>query len=177
MSRQGWRGLGLGVLAGLWLALAPAAAGAAGEGDWNRQDDPLLEGIGLHAGKIGGTGLAFKFPLQWWLYGQAAGGIWHTGDNRRHNFGLSLQYLLRQSGTMRVFLSTGLGYYYHREKLDFADAPDRYTVHDTWNTGFGVGLEMLRKERLSLQIEGDFTHESDDGSFLFFPQVGVFYYF
>jgi len=54
---------------------------------------------------------------------------------------------------------------------------ETYEKHNTWNSGFGVGLETLRGERWSLQIEGDFTHESDDDSFIFFPQIGAFYYF
>ena len=48
---------------------------------------------------------------------------------------------------------------------------------EKWNTGFGIGVEFLRGERIALQIEGDFTHESDDNDFIFLPQVGFFYYF
>ncbi len=157
------------------LALAASAAGAAP--DWNRRDDPLYEGIGFHAGKIGGVGLSMKFPLKWWLYGQATGGIWHTADNKRHNFGFMGQYILRQDSTLRLYLAAGFGYFYHKQREKFADAPDRWTKDDSWNTGFGVGVEMLRTERLSLQIEGDFTHQGDDDSIIFFPQVGVYYYF
>ena len=39
----------------LLTALAVPALAAP---DWNRVDDPLKGGIGLHAGKIGGSGLA-----------------------------------------------------------------------------------------------------------------------
>jgi len=158
--------------AGLLIAAAPAGAR-----DWNRTDDPMLDAVGLHAGKIGGVGLAFKFPVQWWLYGQVAGGIWHAGDHRRHNVGFQFQYVMRQDRRTRVYLAAGLGYFHHREKLAVVGGGETYEKHNTWNSGFGVGLETLRGERWSLQIEGDFTHESDDDSFIFFPQIGAFYYF
>ncbi len=156
----------------LCLLTEPAEAG-----DWNRGDDPMLDAVGLHAGKIGGVGLAFKFPLQWWLYGQAAGGIWHTGGDRRHNLGFELQYILRQDSKVRVYFGAGLGYFYHREETSLPDGSSVNTTSKNWNAGFGVGLELLRGERWSFQIEGDFTHESDDDSFIFFPQAGIFYYF
>ena len=154
------------------LLPVPAAAR-----DWNRTDDPMLDAVGLHAGKIGGMGLAVKFPLKWWLYGQAAGGIWHTGDNKRHNLGFMMQYVMRQDHDTRIFFGAGLAYFHHRKKIEIADGGQSSRTNNSLNAGFGVGVELLRGERWSLQIEGDFTHESDDDSFLLFPQAGVFYYF
>lgn len=163
--------------AALPLLIALCAASPAGAGDWNRTDDPMLDAVGLHAGKLGGVGLAAKFPLQWWLYGQVGGGIWHTGGDKRHNLGLMLHYVMRQDRSLRVYFGAGLGYFYHQEKVKVVGGADAKQTHDSWNAGFGVGAELLRGERWSIQIEGDFTHESDDDSFLFFPQVGAFYYF
>ncbi len=159
-----------------WLLAGPVVAAAA-DRDWNRTDDPLYESLGLHAGKIGGTGLAFKFPVRWWLYGQVAGGIWHTGDNKRHNAGLMFQYLLRQDRRVRFFVAAGLGYYYHSQRVEVVGGPDRWQRDDSWNTGFGVGGELLQGERWSIQLEADFTHQGDDGSIIVFPQAGVYYYF
>lgn len=166
---------GAAVLAVLLLAVLAAVPASAG--DWNRTDDPLLDGVGLHAGKIGGVGLSFKFPLQWWLYGQATGGIWHTADNKRHNAGFEVQYLLRQDRTLRLYLAGGIAYFYHQERQPVVGGDELVTTRHSWNTGFGVGAEMLRSERLSIQIEADFTHEGRDGSVTVFPQAGAYFYF
>jgi hypothetical protein len=151
------------------LVAAPAAAVK----DWNRLDDPMQGGIGVHVGKLGGVGLAYKYPPVWWLNLQMAGGIWHTDENKRHNIGFEAQYLLRQDARLRLFLAAGAGFFYHKEVHD--DRPD--VVKDYWNTGFGIGVEWLNGDRFSIQLEGDFTHEGDDEDFIFLPQVGVFFYF
>jgi hypothetical protein len=168
-----WRSCAAAFALVVFLAAGPALAAP----DWNRTDDPLYEAIGLHAGKIGGVGLSLKFPFKWWLYGQATGGVWHTADNKRHNFGFMGQYILRQDANVRVFVAAGFGYFYHKKRVEVMDGPDRFQINDSWNKGFGVGVEMLRSERIAVQIEGDFTHEGDDGTIMFFPQVGLYYYF
>ena len=53
---------------------------------------------------------------------------------------------------------------------------EEFTHSKSWFSGFGVGLEFLRTDRISIQIEGDFTHDSSNGDFVFLPQVGVFFY-
>jgi len=161
----------------LLLLLAVLAAAPASARDWNRADDPMLDGVGLHAGKIGGVGLSFKFPLQWWLYGQATGGIWHTADNKRHNAGFEVQYVLRQDRTLRLFAAAGVGYFYHQERQAVLGGDDLVETRHSWNTGFGIGAEMLRSERFSVQVEADFTHEGSDGSITVFPQAGAYFYF
>jgi opacity protein-like surface antigen len=157
------------VLASIVLTPLPAAAVR----DWNRTDDPMEGALGLHVGKIGGVGLAYKYPLKWWLYVQTAGGIWHTNANKRHNIGFQVHYLLRQDDRLRLYLTMGAGYFYHKKVED--KQPDE--VSENWNTGFGVGVELLRGDRMSVQIEGDFTHEGEDNDILFLPQVAAFYYF
>jgi hypothetical protein len=165
------------IVSAVLLLLATLAAVPASARDWNRADDPLLDGVGLHAGKIGGVGLSFKFPLQWWLYGQATGGIWHTADNRQHNAGFEVQYLLRQDRDLRLFVAGGIGYFYHQDRQTVLGGDDLVATRHSWNTGFGVGVEMLRGERWSVQVELDFTHEGRDGSVTVFPQVGTYFYF
>jgi hypothetical protein len=159
------------------LVCATLLVGVAGpanaQKDWNRYDDPMKGAIGAHVGKIGGVGLAYKYPPVWWLNIQIAGAIWHTGDNKRHNLGLILQYILRQETRVRLYLVGGAAYFYH-EKLEEGD---NYVTSKVVNAGFGVGMEYLLGDRLSLQIDGDFTYEGDDKDILFLPQVGLFYYF
>jgi hypothetical protein len=166
-------------LAGLWLTtlLLTAAAGAAhavpqGDGrDWNRGGDTLTGAVGLHCGKIGGTGLSFRLPLQWFLYAQVAGGIWHTGDNQRHNLGLQLHYLLRQDSHLRLFTGVGVANYYHREKTG-----DIFVKDAGWNYGAGVGIEVLQGPRWSWLAELDFVHEERTGNITVSPQAGLSYY-
>jgi hypothetical protein len=150
----------------------PGLPTAADAKDWNRLDDPLQGAVGLHAGKVGGTGLSFKLPLRWFLYLQASGVIWHTADNKWHNYGVEAQYLLRQDRSMRLFLAAGIARYHHKRVHD--DRPDETDV--SWNSGFGVGTEFLVGERWSAQVELDFTYESDDDNILLFPQAGLFFY-
>ena len=151
------------------LLIAAASSATAQVRDWNRVDDPLYESIGLHMGLSGGFGLSYKFPIKWWLYGQAAGGIWNNNDHNRHNVGFSLHYILRQSGRDKFYLGAGLAHFYHKEK-------DR--TRDHINAGFGVGLERLFGERTAIQVEAVFTSRGDDeNSLMIFPQVGLHYYF
>jgi hypothetical protein len=123
--------------------------------DWNDSVDTLEGGIGLHYGKIGGHGLSFRLPIEWWLYFQVSGGIWHTSDHKQHNIGFQLNYLLRQDQRVRIFLA----------------AKDK-----NWNVGAGVGLEYLMGRRWSLQIEGDFAYHGDSGDIKVIPQAGIYYY-
>jgi len=140
--------------------------------DWNRVDDPLQGAVGVHAGKVAGTGLSFKLPLQWFLYLQATGLIWHTSENQWHNYGFSLQYLLRQDQTMRLFLAGGVARYYHKKIND--DGPDEEDT--SWNGGLGVGTEFLLGSRVSAQVQLDFTYEGKDEDITLFPQAGIYFY-
>lgn len=146
--------------------------------DWNRVDDPMQGAVGLHLGEIGGYGLAYRYPAVWWLYFQAAGAIWNTEDNKRHNVGLMLMYLLRQDSRLRIYTGGGAGYFYHKERQgENPDGSTRWTTSTHWNYGFGVGVEWLQGGRLSFQVDGNFTYQGDSEDIIFLPQVGVFYYF
>ncbi|MBE0566728.1 MAG: hypothetical protein IH621_12250 [Krumholzibacteria bacterium] len=144
--------------------------------DWNDTADPLLSALGLHYGRIGGHGLAFRLPVKWWLYLQTAGGLWHTTDRRRHNLGLELNYILRQDRTLRLYLAGGAGYFYDKEKTGTRDGADLWDQESHWNYGFGVGVELLRGRRWSLQFEGNFMHNGDNGETKVTPQAGIYYY-
>jgi hypothetical protein len=157
------------------IALAVAMPTLAAPPDWNRLDDPLQGGIGLHAGKLGGTGLAFKWPLRWYLQMQVAGGLWHTEDDQKHNVGVELQYLLRQDPRLRFFLVGGWSYNNHRELVSDAGGED-WREDPAWNAGCGVGLEYLMGSRWSLKGDLDFTYQHDKDSITIWPQAGVFFY-
>jgi len=144
--------------------------------DWNRVDDIMQGGIGLHYGKLGGNGLAFRLPLTWYVYLQAGGGIWHTSDNKHHNLALQLNYILRQDSKLRLYLAGGLGYFYHNERIGTEPNPDVWKTDKVYNLGAGVGVEYLLSPRVSLQGELDFVHESDSGDITVAPQVGLYYY-
>jgi len=156
-----------------WMAAVPARAAAP---DWNRLDDPLKGALGVHAGQIGGMGLAFKWPLQWYLQLQMAGGIWNTEDDKRHNLGLELQYLLRQDPRLRLFLVTGVGYFYHKEQGRHTDGREFWETDTSWNTGFGVGVEYLVGQRWAVKFDADFTYRGDDETITLWPQAGLFFY-
>ncbi|MBD3222456.1 hypothetical protein GF314_14570 [bacterium] len=158
----------------LMIGLAPATAAAA-EPDWNRLDDPLQGGIGIHAGHIGGTGLAFKWPLRWYLQLQVAGGLWHTDDSQLHNIGVELQYLLRQDPRLRLFLLTGWRYANDRDKVTDA-AGESWEDDAGWATGFGVGVEYLIGMRWSVKADVDFTYRQSEESITLWPQAGLFFY-
>ncbi|MEZ4386783.1 MAG: hypothetical protein R3D98_04275 [Candidatus Krumholzibacteriia bacterium] len=165
----------LAALAVAAVTLLTATLAGAGEPDWNRLDDPLQGGIGLHAGKIGGTGLAFKWPLRWYLQLQVAGGLWHTQDDQRHNVGVELEYLLRQDPRLRFFLVGGWSYNNHRQLVD--EVGGRFWHEDpAWNAGCGVGLEYLMGPRWSLKADLDFTYQHERDSTTIWPQAGVFFY-
>lgn len=155
----------------------PAQAAARSDGrDWNRGGDTLGGAVGLHMGKIGGTGLAFRLPLEWFLYAQVAGGIWHTGDDQRHNLGLQLHYLLRQDSRLRLFTAVGTAFYYHREKTGEVPGGDLHVADTDWNYGAGIGIEVLQGPRWAWLLEFDFVHEERTGDTTVSPQVGLSYY-
>jgi hypothetical protein len=145
--------------------------------DWNRETDTMEGALGLHWGKLGGNGLSFRYPLQWYLYVQGAGGIWHSGDDQKHNLGFQINFLLRQDAHTRLYLGAGLGYFYHREKLGVTDdGKDIWDKDKNWNTGAGVGMEYLLAPRVAVQGELDFVHEGDSGDIKVSPQLGLHYY-
>jgi len=135
--------------------------------DWNNYDDAILSGIGLHFGEIGGEGLAFRVPLKWWLYLQVAGGIWHTGGDRKHNLGANLNYILRQDQRLRLYVSGGTAFFYHRTSK---------VVDQDWNLGAGVGVEYLQGPRWAWKVEADFAYLGRNGDIKVVPQAGVTYY-
>lgn len=150
----------------------PATTQAQSVPDWNDTVDTLEGGIGLHYGKIGGHGLSFRLPIQWYLYFQVSGGILHTSDEKQHNVGFELHYLLRQDQRLRIFLGGGTGYFYDSNQVQ----TDVWETDKNWNTGAGVGLEYLVGRRWSLQAEGDFTYFGDSGDIKVIGQAGVYYY-
>lgn len=137
--------------------------------DWNQQEDPLFEAIGVHGGMSAGFGLSYKFPIQHWLYGQATGAIWNHKENKWHNLGIELEYILRQAGRDKLYLDAGIAYYYNKDEGGEAEK--------TFNSGFGVGLERLMGERWSTQLQLDFTYWDAEDSLMLFPQLGFYYYF
>ena len=159
----------------LLLAL-PATAQDRQDKDWNKMGDTLEGAIGLHYGNLGGNGLSFRYPLRWYLYFQAAGGIWHSGDDQKHNMGAQINYILRQDAHLRLYLSAGLGYFYHREKVGESAGADLWEKSKNWNIGTGVGMEYLLAPRVGLQAELDFVHEGEDGDVKVSPQLGLHFY-
>ncbi len=161
------------LLAAVFCGVGTEAAAQEGSvRDWNDSVDTLEGGIGLHYGKIGGHGLSFRLPIEWWLYFQVSGGIWHTSDHKQHNIGFQLNYLLRQDQRMRIFLAAGTAYFFDEEQV----RPDVWEKDKNWNVGAGVGLEYLMGKRWSLQIEGDFAYYGDSGDIKVIPQAGIYYY-
>jgi hypothetical protein len=156
------------------LLLAAAAQGA--PGDWNRVDDPMQGAVGLHLGKIGGTGLAFKGPILWFLQLQVAGGIWNTRDDRRHDIGAELQYILRQDPSLRLFLLGGVAYDYHKDRQRHENGEEFWRTRTHANYGFGVGIEKLIGERWAVKTDLDFTIEGDTDNVRPWPQIGLFFY-
>ena len=154
------------------LAGTEAVAQVGSVQDWNDSVDPLEGGIGLHYGKVGGHGLSFRLPIEWWLYFQVSGGIWHTTEHKQHNIGFQLNYLLRQDQRMRIFLAAGAAYFLEDEQV----SADVWQKDKHWNFGMGVGLELLTGKRWSMQIEGDFAYHGDSGDIKVIPQAGVYYY-
>ncbi len=144
--------------------------------DWNRGQDTLEGALGLHYGKLGGHGLAFRLPIKWYLYFQTAGGIWHTQDRERHNIGAELHYILRQDTRTRIFLAAGLAYFYDNEKTGTSGGSDIWQTNNNWNTGLGVGMEFLQGRRWSIQGELDFVRDGSSDNITLAPQVGIYYY-
>ncbi len=154
--------------------LTSDALAAGATPDWNRDQDTLEGALGLHYGKLGGHGLAFRVPIRWYLYFQAAGGIWHTQDRKRHNVGAEVHYILRQDTRTRIFLAGGMAYFYDKEKL--GGGGDNWRQDSNYNVGLGVGLEFLKGRRWSAQVELDFVHDGGSENITIAPQAGIYYY-
>jgi hypothetical protein len=166
------------VLAAL-VMLVPATGIRAQDGpapDWNDPVDTMEGAVGLHYGRVGGHGLSFRVPLKWWLYLQTTGGIWHTSERKRHNLGFELNYILRQDRATRIYIGAGTAYFYDDEMTGTVDGAEVWDKDTHWNTGFGVGAELLRGRRWSMMIEGDFMHDGKTGDTTVVPQAGIYYY-
>ncbi len=144
--------------------------------DWNNEHDTMKSAIGLHYGKLAGNGVSFRFPLQWWLYVQIGGGIWHTSDDQKHNLGFELNYILRQDAKLRLYVGAGMGFFYHRELVDDSGSEKIWSKSEDWNTGAGVGVEYLLGVRWALQGELNFAHIGESGDVKVVPQAGIHYY-
>jgi len=73
---------------------------------------------------------------------------------------------------------TGVGYFHRREKKwDEGLKKNRWEDHTDLNTGFGLGIEVIRYSRIGVGIDGEFTYFSDDDHILFLPEVALHYYF
>ena len=173
-SRIASLGAGLALLLVLFLPTHSLALSSVR--DWNNQQDVMKSAIGLHYGKLAGHGLSFRFPLTWWLYAQVGGGIWHTSDDKRHNLGMELNYILRQDDRLRLFVGAGMGYFYHREMIDDSGPNEIWTKKKDVNLGAGVGIEFLLGTRWALQGELDFVHTGENGDVKVAPQAGIHYY-
>ena len=77
--------LALLLLAVSFVLPAPARAQTL---DWNRLDDPMYEALGLNLGLGSGVGLSYKYPVRWWLYAQATGGVWNNQNDTRHRISI-----------------------------------------------------------------------------------------
>jgi hypothetical protein len=164
-------------LLGLFLFMSlPATVRAQAQPDWNDTGDPLQGAVGLHYGQLGGHGLSFRAPVAWWLYVQVAGGVWHTGDAKRHNLGFNLNYLLRQDQRLRLYVMAGAGYFYRKLKVDSAGGTDVFDRDSNWNLGGGVGIEHLQGQRWSWKVEAAFAHLGRSGDIKVIPQAGLAYY-
>lgn len=168
--RDGTRLATIFVAVFLFMALGAAAAQAVP--DWNDTVDTLEGAVGLHYGKVAGHGLSFRLPIQWWLYFQITGGIWHTSDHKQHNFGFQFNYLLRQDQRTRIYIAAGTAYFHDDEQVQ----PDVWQEESNWNVGAGVGVEYLVGKRWSIKVDGDFAYFGDSGDITVVPQVGVYYY-
>ncbi len=132
--------------------------------------------VGVHFGSLAGHGLSFRMPIKWYLYAQVGGGVWHVSDDKKHNLGFELNYLLRQDDRLRLFLGAGAGYFYHKELLDDSGSNESWKTTKEWNTGGGVGFEYLVGTRWAVQCEADFVHKGINGNITVIPQVGIHYY-
>lgn len=164
------------VAIGVCLAAVALQAVPAGARDWNNETDPLQGAVGLHYGKIGGHGLAFRLPPVWFLYLQVTGGVWHTSDHKQHNVGVELNYLLRQDDRIRIYLGGGVGYFYDSEKVGTTNGADDWEKNTDTNAGLGVGLEVLQGKRWSWQIEGNFAYMGTSEDIKVILQAGIYYY-
>ena len=161
------------------FALLPVADDACAQGavaDWNDPADTMTIAVGLHYGRVGGTGLSFRFPLKWYVYLQPTGGIWSTSDRKRYNLGVMLHYILRQDQKLRLYLGLGAAYFYDREKVGVSGGQDVWETRKDTNWGAGVGIERLLGPRWALQIELDFIHYGDSGDITVTPQAGLYFY-
>jgi hypothetical protein len=157
----------------VFVSIPPAGmASAQTVRDWNDPVDTLEGGIGLHYGIIGGHGLSFRLPISWYLYFQAAGGIWHTADHKQHNMGFQLHYLLRQDQRIRIYVGGGAGYFYDSNEVQ----SEVWQTDKNWNYGAGVGLEYLLWKRVGLQLDGDFAKHGNSGDITVIAQAGIHYY-
>ncbi|NCQ35245.1 hypothetical protein GW813_09295 [bacterium] len=175
--RPGWAAcLVCAIVAMAFGTVSQARAQYASAGDWNRTTDTMAGALGVHYGKLGGHGLSFRYPLHWYLYLQTSGGIWHTADHKRHNVGAQLDYILRQDQRLRLYVTGGAAYFYHKERTSLDGEAENWNLDAAWNTGGGIGVEFLQGERWSLQFEADFVHDGGTGDTKLVPQVGLYFY-
>ncbi len=144
----------------------------------SRSEEELKEGLGFAVGYISGVGISYKVHTPANLCLQFTGGIWKTKKKLNYNFGFLLQRTLHRTEYIRFYILTGVGYFHRREKKsDEEKKRYRWKDHRDLNTGFGLGIEVIRKARIGVGIDGEFTYFTTKEEVFFLPQVALHYYF
>jgi len=141
-------------------------------------EEELSQGLGFAAGYISGLGISYKVHTPGKLCLQFTGGVWKTKKKLSYDLGFLLQRTLHRTENIRFYILTGVGYFHRREKKwDEGLKKNRWEDHTDLNTGFGLGIEVIRYSRIGVGIDGEFTYFPDDDQILFLPEVALHYYF
>lgn len=157
-------------LMGVVLSLLPLST--------SYSEDKLTQGLGFAAGYISGAGMSYKVHTPSRLCLQFTGGVWKTKKRLNYDLGFLLQRTLHRTGIIRFYILTGGGYFRQREKKWDKDlSKNRWKDHQDLNTGFGLGIEVVKSSRIGVAIDGEFTYFTKRDEILFLPEAALHYYF
>jgi hypothetical protein len=125
-------------------------------------------GLGLWGGPATGIGLSFRHHLPSAFSYMVTGGIIKTDEKLSAAAGGEVQFDVRRTETVRIYLAGGAGYYYAGDGTNELESPFR--------AAFGVGGELSLGMGFHGMLDLVFTYFSN-GTVLPLPQAGLHYYF
>ena len=171
-------------------------------GPIGRLDVPR-KGLGFAAGAMSGIGLSYKQHLPNLYVPQVAFGILKYEEDFNVNVGLALQRTFHATDLVRFYAITGLSLFWDREEWDEyvydrmggrERVGKRRETETRYNTGIGIGVEVLLWKRIGVAVDGEYTftfksseisspnpdyedRTEDTTEIRFLPQVAAHYYF
>jgi len=141
-------------------------------------EEELTQGLGFAVGYISGVGMSYKVHTPGKFCLQFTAGVWKTKKKLSYDLGFLLQRTLHRTEIIRFYVLSGVGYFRQRERRWDENLKRKLWKNNrALNTGFGLGIEVVKSSRIGVAVDGEFTYFTKNDEILFLPEAALHYYF